>query len=156
MVGLKGIDRDSLFWSKVDQKENYECWPWKASTNKDGYGQFWIGDTYVPAHRYAYCFVTREYITSEDLILHHCDNPSCCNPRHLFRGTAQDNVNDKMSKGRHGFKAHPRNYEGEVWLMRRLYSAGISSNKVARMFKRDQGSTYRLLHNTNYTYKEAI
>ena len=32
--------------------------------------------------------------------LHHCDNPPCVNAKHLYFGTDQDNVNDKVRRGR--------------------------------------------------------
>jgi len=34
------------------------------------------------------------------LVLHHCDNPPCTNPIHLFLGTIKDNSHDAMHKGR--------------------------------------------------------
>lgn len=37
-------------------------------------------------------------------VLHHCDNPICCNPGHLFLGTAADNTQDSWRKGRHAFQ----------------------------------------------------
>jgi hypothetical protein len=32
--------------------------------------------------------------------LHHCDNPPCVNPDHLFPGTDMDNYQDSIKKGR--------------------------------------------------------
>jgi hypothetical protein len=34
-------------------------------------------------------------------ICHHCDNPPCCNPTHLYAGTPKDNVHDRHARFRH-------------------------------------------------------
>lgn len=41
-------------------------------------------------------------------VLHHCDVPACVNPTHLFLGTAVDNVEDKLRKGRHKWGIHSK------------------------------------------------
>lgn len=35
------------------------------------------------------------------LACHTCDNRPCCNPRHLYRGTRQDNARDATTRGRY-------------------------------------------------------
>jgi HNH endonuclease len=51
------------------------------------------------AHRVAYFLTHAEFDQTKD-VCHHCDNPPCCNPNHLFLGTAADNIRDAMDKGR--------------------------------------------------------
>lgn len=72
--------------------------------NKDGYGQM---QSYLEGkkmhylmHRVAYQVYYKDDLTPEDVICHTCDNPACVNPKHLFKRTHQDNVQDKVSKGR--------------------------------------------------------
>lgn len=52
------------------------------------------------SHRSAYEIVNGPIPTGL-WVLHRCGNKKCCNPKHLFLGTARDNSDDKMAKGRH-------------------------------------------------------
>lgn len=75
------------------------CIEWRGHKDPKGYGRFTSHGGEVLAHRIAY---SMHYGSIPDgmHVLHRCDNPSCVNPRHLFPGTNQDNVDDKMRKGR--------------------------------------------------------
>lgn len=110
------------FWERVDKRGPDECWPWTHNTNKAGYGQLHIceaGDRLaLLAHRIAY-MVAYGQIPAGKLVLHSCDNPPCCNARHLRAGTHKDNTDDKMARGRHRSamagrqgQAHPRTLYG--------------------------------------------
>lgn len=76
-----------------------ECFNWQKYRNPAGYGQLTIGSKGWLVHRYVY---TQLYGRIPDglVIMHSCDNPACCNPRHLLLGTHGQNVRDKEAKGR--------------------------------------------------------
>lgn len=98
------VDREALFWAKVDTTG--ECWLWTAGVRRDGYGTFWMpGFTpsgRVGAHRAAWFFQHGQLPPSDVLLCHSCDNPTCVRPSHLFTGTNDTNMRDMVAKGRHG------------------------------------------------------
>lgn len=97
--------RAERFWVKVDIRSDDECWPWLAVADKQGRGRFqYYGApaSMINAQRAAWFFVFGE-LRSEIHVLHRCDNPACCNPKHLFVGSHQDNMQDKIAKGRHSY-----------------------------------------------------
>ena len=103
------------FWSKVDKcgsANHPNCWLWTAAKNKKGYGTIQMGSqrdgTRRPrmAHRVVWEMLNGP-IPQGMLVLHHCDNPACVNPAHLWLGTAKDNSQDMIAKHRHGSWAHP-------------------------------------------------
>ena len=75
------------------------CWLWVGHISKDGYGRLRVAGKKELAHRASYRAFIGE-IPDTLLVCHKCDNPSCVNPNHLFIGTHQDNMNDKVAKGR--------------------------------------------------------
>jgi hypothetical protein len=94
----KDIER---FWSKVDIKGPDDCWEWKEFKAGGGYGRFWLNNEGVVASRVAWV-IANGPIDDGLFVCHHCDNPGCCNPSHLFVGTYLDNVADRVAKGRCG------------------------------------------------------
>ena len=107
---------EERFWNKVAKNNENDCWVWTGHVDKDGYGLFKESsspkDANVRAHRMAYRLIYGNF-ENEMWVLHSCDNPPCCNPSHLFLGTAKDNAADRDKKNRqckgerHWVKAHP-------------------------------------------------
>lgn len=87
------------FWNKVDRRVNAPCWEWLGSKGLKGYGEVRIDKQLWRAHRAVWILYFGS-IPEGLLICHHCDNPSCVNPEHLFMGTALDNTRDMYEKGR--------------------------------------------------------
>jgi hypothetical protein len=96
--------RVALFWSQVDKSGGPDaCWPWTGGILKPfGYGAFrprYGVHRKNRAHRFSYELAYGP-IPDALCVLHHCDNPPCCNPAHLFLGTRGDNAADRASKHR--------------------------------------------------------
>lgn len=127
------------FWSKVDKRSEDECWLWRASTWGIGYGSFRLRGKSLSAHRFAYEDAFGES-PGTLCVLHKCDNPPCCNPKHLFLGTNQDNTDDCIKKGRfikpQKGEDHPMRKlsNDDVKKMRKLYRSGHACPEIATMF----------------------
>lgn len=91
------VDTEEKLWSNVDKTE--DCWIWKGGKDKDGYGVIRMNCRTVKTHRLAWQCSFGE-IPSGQYVLHRCDNPPCVNPSHLFLGTAKQNTQDMVQKGR--------------------------------------------------------
>lgn len=84
------------FWNKVEKTES--CWNWIASTDRK-YGHFLFQGKLIKAHRFSFMLENGEIPQGLD-VCHHCDNPKCVRPSHLFLGTRSDNMRDMIAKGR--------------------------------------------------------
>lgn len=113
------------------------CWVWLGYCDKDGYGRFKVGGKLVLVSRWAYTHFVGP-IPPGHQIRHTCDVSSCVNPAHLLTGTAQDNTNDMMERGRNRYGLDPRRGEAngrakltveQVEEIRDRYEAGVIRQK---------------------------
>lgn len=89
----------SLFAKCITTGGPDSCWPWTGRV-PDRYGTISIENRPTPTHRAAYLLCVGD-IPDGLFVCHRCDNTLCCNPRHLFLGTHQQNVDDCVTKQRH-------------------------------------------------------
>jgi hypothetical protein len=99
-VQIHGTSLRERVFARIDTRG--DCWLWTGYRNPQGYGKIQVQNHPELAHRIMWR-LERGEIPEGQHVLHRCDNTSCVNPAHLFLGTQQDNVTDKMAKGRHRY-----------------------------------------------------
>jgi DNA-binding XRE family transcriptional regulator len=92
-------EQKKYFWTKVDVRGKDECWNWLGAQKSFGYGNVRINRKYMTAHRVAFLLKYKK-INGDNMVLHKCDNPSCCNPHHLEQGTRLQNAQQRTIRGR--------------------------------------------------------
>lgn len=121
------------FWGKVNILEPDKCWEWAGLLKPKGYGDFWVDHKMRLAHRVVW-ELTYGDIPVNIMVLHKCNNKKCVNPNHLYLGTAGNNIRDSLEENPTG-RGHCRLYEGEIWLIKKLYKGGIIQLVISKMFK---------------------
>lgn len=100
------------FWARVRMGEVTECWLWQGSlkgSRGKHYGGFYIGNKHYGSHQFA-AIQFHGPRPPKSHVCHKCDNPSCCNPLHLYFGTAFENVEDAIVRGRRKYIMGSKHY----------------------------------------------
>jgi len=91
------------------------CLEWTRSRNKQGYGGIRFEGKVVKTHRLAWILANGPIPDGLD-VLHHCDNPPCCDVEGcLFLGTVADNNADRDAKGRNYWRKRSHCASGHLF-----------------------------------------
>lgn len=131
---------EEKFWSYVDRSGGPDsCWTWTSNKDNKGYGRIFRSSRptrYWTAHRVSWVLANQKPL-GDALVCHRCDNPSCCNPAHLWPCTNTENKADSVAKKRPPRleNHHNTKLKNEMVLdIRRRQECGESMRSLAREF----------------------
>jgi hypothetical protein len=132
----------------IDSTTN--CWNCIGYKDKNGYGFITINKKHYRIHRISYFIYNGPFDLSLQ-ILHSCDNPSCCNPKHLFIGDQFDNMQDCVNKGRlnpgHGENKNNSKFTNQKIIeIREKYLKGVSIRKLGKEYNVDHGHISKIIN----------
>jgi hypothetical protein len=129
------------FWSYVVKSD--DCWEWQGTRTANGYGTILGDGKRHYAHRVSYEIADGPIPEGLD-VCHHCDNPPCINPAHLFLGTATDNARDMAAKGRAGITSKITPAQAEE-IRVRYRAGGILQRELAVEYGLSQPTVSEIL-----------
>ena len=148
------------FWCRVNKDgpvvrpELTCCWEWTGHKMKNGYGHH---NPHGLAHRWSWQ-INRGPIPDGKQVLHVCDNPGCVNPEHLWVGSINDNMQDKIKKGRQvrgETQATHKLTEEQVREIRTRYFSWGKTNTMpvlAREYGVSVTQIYRVVHSQHWRH----
>lgn len=166
------------FWQKVNKNgsipehcpELGKCWEWILPAETGGYGTCRWNLKKRPAHRVSWEIHFGE-IPEGMRVMHKCDNRKCIRDSHLKIGTAKDNSDDMIAKGRRyqirGHECWARKFpervrgsknpaaklnERRVKIIKRLLVAGMPQLHIARLFQLSTGTIGFIKSGKNWSH----
>ena len=133
--GLDGEALKTHIFSRCRKNEN-GCLIWEGSRHTQGYGLIGFKGKNASVHRLVFALEHGRSLDSLQHICHTCDEPPCANPAHLFEGTHQDNMADKVAKGRCSHMKGEQNAQAKLTAQDVLdiRSSTLSQTQLARQY----------------------
>lgn len=145
------------FGKKIIRKRGADaCWPWRGKSDPNGYGLRFmrtIGRA-ARAHRVAIAYF--KFVEPGDhFVCHHCDNPICCRPDHLYLGDAQSNADDRVKRNRVNPAIGPRApsaklTQNQAECLREMFRDGARPVDLAEKFGISRSAAWQIAHNNTY------
>lgn len=154
------------FWRKVHKTQT--CWIWIGGRRSNGYGVFTVDGRRESAHRIAWELTHKTRIVSKLRACHHCDNPECVRPSHIFIGTDRDNALDMVRKGRGNWTTKPetvlrgeRNGQAKLTAVQvhkilKAYAQGARQVDLAALFHISQARVSKIVRGEAWTHLTPV
>lgn len=148
----KATDPKVTLALKIDKGGPDDCWEWAGYRDKAGYGRMQLAALpgISKAHRAAWV-LEHGPIAPGACVLHRCDNPPCCNPKHLWLGTKADNNVDCARKGRNRYSPNlpfQRKSRGEKHGSAKLNEAAVKEIRASHEKSRDLAKRFGVSQST--------
>lgn len=154
-AGMNRISLKDNFERSYIINKNTGCWEWQKNRDKKGYGTIGshIGDKRITkfAHRVSYELYKGE-IPINMIVCHACDNPGCVNPDHLWIGTHQDNINDKIKKNRGLFGSKHQNSKLTEEQIIKIRKEKLSINDIAKKYRIHYNTAYDIINFKSWSH----
>lgn len=139
------------FWKNIYKDNNSGCWIWIGYKDNNGYGRFSIINRPHLAHRVAYYMHTKDLPKFPYHVLHRCNNRSCVNPLHLYKGTDKDNKQDQIDKDgvRSGGQKKKLSSEDRQMVVS-LTLEGKTQKEIAKIFSVSQWNIWNVLNDIEW------
>lgn len=145
------------FEAKFIPEPNSGCWLWFGAADRKGYGRLNIAREYFKAHRLSYVFY--KGALTAPLVCHHCDNPACVNPTHLFEGGHRENTQDSYNKNRRSHIIIPSGEDtkkskltnNDVLSIRATYGV-LTQTELAEIYGVTQACIWHILHGRTWKH----
>jgi hypothetical protein len=151
---------ETRLWARVARGSPDQCWEWQGAITGHGYGSIRERCISRGCHVIAYRSAVGP-VPEGMMVCHTCDNRKCCNPAHLFLGTALDNNRDRENKGRGnppiGERAPAAKLTAaDVGLIRLLLACGAKQRPLARLFGVTQMAVNNIAHHRTWAHVEEL
>lgn len=146
---IKDTTKKEAFWAAIIINSENDCLEWAGAKTSWGYGRLSYKSKHYAAHRFAFELYVGP-IPDGMFVCHHCDNPGCCNPNHLFLGTPKDNMIDMAAKGRHigARKLVPE----QVMEITDLLKKGVPRKEIAQQYSVGRTAIDGIANNKTWTH----
>lgn len=147
------------FWAKVRKTDG--CWIWTGARNPNGCGRISVGarGAGLALAPRASWILAHGAIPAGLHVCHHCDNPPCVRPDHLFLGSGADNTHDMMMKGRNGYGVNRGEENGAARLtsaavleIRKRRARGATLQSLACEYGVGKSSVHRIARGKNWRH----